>query len=83
MEWHELDAEQAYRWWVNQRLDWPLDRALRVWLAYEAKFDWNPDNMNDQQNYNALFDEVMQLLNDDAEARWHMADREIDRDRDA
>lgn len=82
-EWHELDADQAYRWWTQERSTWPLDRALRVWLAYEADFNWNPDSMSDQQNYDALFDDILTIAEDENEKRWGQAEKQIDRERDA
>jgi len=65
------DPEQAQRaamWWGEARPDWPLDRAVRVWLTYEANAWW-ADNHTD----NALYDRFATTV---LEVRREMRDEE-------
>ena len=53
------EVVEANRWWLKERTGWPLDRALRVWLAYERDVDWNPDDAADQATYDEMFRAVL------------------------
>jgi hypothetical protein len=60
-QWNNLDEREAARWCREERPMWPLDRSLRIWLAFEAGMDWNPDDPTDQTQYDTLFDNVLAI----------------------
>lgn len=45
------EARIAAEWWLDERSDWPLDRALRVWLTYERPYWWDPEDEADGARY--------------------------------
>jgi hypothetical protein len=46
----------AYRWITDERPGWPFARALPAWLAYEADYDWDPDDADDAVAFGRWFD---------------------------
>lgn len=66
-QWNLLDEYEAAQWCQSGGYaEWPLDRSLRVWLVYEKDVNWNPDDPVEQQQYDTLFDNVLDVWREQA-----------------
>lgn len=54
-------APKARKFWREEREGWILDRALPVYLTYNEKVWWDPDDEGDREIYQELFQKVLDL----------------------
>lgn len=75
---HDMDIDAAVPraavWWRSERSDWPLERALLVWLIYEADPPtiYSADNPADVDAFDKLYEKTSTFAKKLTQARCTM-----------
>lgn len=72
---HDMDIEEAAPraaiWWRSERREWPLERALLVWMIYETNPPtiYSADNPADVNAFDQFYDRTLKFSKRLSQAR--------------